>query len=152
MIKQKDGTITHVGLVRSFYKIESHHGEIEESFLEVFNPTTEKLEQICIGFYCQGKHEENLEYTIDLLPQHEASIIAEIDRKAAEREARRVGKGKKVIVNNGKNKGFTGVIFWEGKDKFTGLTRFGVKSQDGTIFVNSSQVELFSYKLEKALA
>lgn len=152
MIKQLDGTITHVGLVISYGFSETHHGEIREDYLNVFNPQTEQIEQVTIGFYCQGKYQANLAYTIDLLPQYKAILDAKREARKAEIEARTIRIGKQVKVTLGRNKGLTGMVFWIGKDKFNAGDRIGLDTVKGKIFVNEFNVEILVTKLEKALA
>lgn len=154
MIKQKDGTITHIGLVSYYHETSSHHGEIATYWLEVFNPETHLMESVKIGGYCQG-HESKLEFTIDIKPEYKE--LAQIKRnelaekREKEIEAKTFRKGKlATIVGGKKNVGRIGIIFWVGQDKYSKGQRIGLSFGDEKTFINEYYLELNS-PLEKAL-
>jgi hypothetical protein len=159
MIKHKDGTITHVGLVHSLSYSESSAMDtyVRITFALVYNIETKALDKIELSAYANDNHHEYAEAEVDLLPEYRTLYESKIaaDRKAYHeaQEAKTPRKGKFATINRGrKAKGQTGVIFWVGQCKFNrGQTNIGINLGNEKVFVNAEYCTFSNTALEKAL-
>jgi hypothetical protein len=159
MIKHKNGTITHVGLVHSISYTESTAMDSysKEIFALVYNIESEELEKVSLNGICQDSHWFEATAEIDLSDELRASYEAKKEKQYQARikaeEAKTFRKGKLVtIVGGKKNKGQSGIIFWIGDCKFNrGTKNIGIDLGNEKVFINERNLELNATNLEKAL-